>query len=70
LSIQKPDQVLNIIHDKMDHAKTTIPYFANRNKIIDSFARLPVLVTDMIAPRHGNVKYAYYLLDLYKADAN
>jgi hypothetical protein len=54
----------------MDHAKTTIPYFANRNKIIDSFARLPVLVTDMIAPRHGNVKYAYYLLDLYKADAN
>ena len=70
LSIQKPDQVLTIIHDKMDHSKTASPCFANRNKNTEGFMKLPVSVTGMIAHGHGDVRYAHYSLDLYPADSN
>src|SRR5450631_355085 len=36
LSISRPLEVLTIIHDKMDHAKTTSPCFANRIKATDN----------------------------------
>jgi len=45
LSISKPLEILTIIHDKMDHAKTASPCFANRIKATDGFFKLPVSVT-------------------------
>ena len=45
LSISRSLEVLTVIHDKMDHAKTTSPYFANRIKVTDGFFKLPVSVT-------------------------
>ena len=45
LSISLPLEVLTVIHDKMDHAKTTSPCFAHRIKATDGFFKLPVSVT-------------------------
>src|ERR1700736_3885963 len=45
LSISRPLEVLTVIHDKMDHAKTASPYFANRIKATDGFFKLPISVT-------------------------
>ena len=45
LSIARPLDVLTVIHDKMDHAKTASPCFANRIKATDGLFKLPVSVT-------------------------
>jgi hypothetical protein len=54
----------------MDHSKTTCLYFFHKNKAVDSFMKLPVAVTGMIAYGHGDVRYAYYGLDIYLSDLN
>jgi hypothetical protein len=70
MSISHLDKCVTIIHDKMDHVKTASPCFANKNKSIDAFMRLPVAVTGMIAHGHGDGKYAHFSLDLYPCDSN
>ena len=70
MSISKPEKCLTIIHDKMDHAKIASPYFANKTKSTDSFMRLPIVVTGMIAHGHGDVKFVHFSLDLYPGDSN
>jgi hypothetical protein len=70
MSILHPDKCVTIIHDKMDHTKTTSPCFANKNKSIDAFMKLPVAVMGMIAHSHDDGKYAHFSLDLYPYDSN
>jgi hypothetical protein len=70
MSISKPEKCLTIIHDKMDHAKTALPCFASKTKSTDSFMRLPIVVTGMIAHGHGDIKFAHFSLDLYPGDSN
>jgi hypothetical protein len=70
LSKSEPNIVLTIIHDKMDHSKTTCPQFSHKNKAVDSFIKLPVAVTGMIAYGHGDVRYAHYGLDINPSDSN
>ena len=65
-----PHECVTIMHDKMDHAKTTSPVFSHKTKHLDGFMKLPVSVTRMLAHGHGDVKYAHYGLDLYPHDAN
>jgi hypothetical protein len=55
LSKCEPSKVLTIIHDKMDHSKTACPHFSHKNKVVDSFMKLPGAVIGMIAHGHGNV---------------
>ena len=50
---------------KMDHAKTMFPCFASKNKNIDSFMRLLVVVTSMIAHGHNDANFALFSLNLY-----
>ena len=64
-SEENPDEVVCIIHDKMDHSKTTSPHFSHKNKATESFMKLPVAVTGMIAHGHGDVRYAHYSLDIF-----
>ena len=45
LSISRPLEVLMVIHYKIDHAKTTSLYFANRIKAINGCFKLHVSVT-------------------------
>jgi hypothetical protein len=65
LSERYPKKVLTIIHDKMDHSKTASPHFSHKSKASDSFMKLPVAVTGMIAHGHGDVRYAHYGLDIF-----
>jgi hypothetical protein len=59
MSISHPDKCVTIIHDKMDQAKTASPCFASKNKSIDAFMRLLVVVMGMITHDHGDGKYAH-----------
>ena len=70
ISVLHPHKVLSVIHDKMDHGKTTSPCFAYKNKDTDMFTKLPLSVTGMIAHGHGDERYAHYSLDLYPGDCN
>jgi hypothetical protein len=54
----------------MDHSKTTCPHFSHKNKAVDSFMKLPVAVTGMIAHGHGDVQYAHHDLDIYPSNSN
>ena len=61
---------MTIIHDKMDHSKTSSPHFSHKSKHIDSFMKLPISVTGMIAHGHGDIRYAHYGLDIFPSDSN
>ena len=45
LSIMRPNEVLTIIHNKMDHAKTACPCYARKIKATDGLFKLPIAVT-------------------------
>jgi hypothetical protein len=47
LSIMRPTEVLTVIHDKMDHAKTACPCYARKIKATDGLFKLPVAVTGL-----------------------
>ena len=61
---------MTIIHDKMDHSKTSSPHFSHKSKHMDSFMKLPISVTGMIAHGHGDIRYAHYGLDIFPTDSN
>jgi len=49
------EKMLCIIYDKMDYSKTTFPHFSHKTKATDSFIKLSIAITGMIAHGHGNV---------------
>ena len=65
-----PEKMVTIIHDKMDHSKTASPHFSHKSKATESFMKLPVAITGMIAHGHGDVRYAHYGLDIYPMNPN
>ena len=65
-----PHECLTIMHDKMDHAKTTSPVFSHKSKQLDGLTKLPISVMRMIAHGHGDVRYAHYGLDIFLHDSN
>ena len=70
LSEKEPRKCVTIIHDKMDHSKTSSPHFSHKSKHMDSFMNLPISVTGMIAHGHGDIRYAHYGLDIFPTDSN
>jgi hypothetical protein len=64
LSISRPLEVLTVIHDKMDHAKTASPCFAKRIKATDGFFKLPVSVTGDL--RNNVMTYPKYCCILFR----
>jgi hypothetical protein len=70
MSEKYPQKMLTIIHDKMDHSKTASPHFSHKTKATDSFMKMPIAVTGMIAHGHGDVRYAHYGLDIFPTDSN
>jgi len=54
----------------MDHSKTTSPPHSHKDKGIDSFMKMPLVVIGMIAHGHGDVRYAHYGLDIFPIDSN
>jgi hypothetical protein len=53
----------------MAHSKTACLHLSHKNKAVDSFMKLPVAVTGMIAHGHGDVRYVHYGLDIYPSDS-
>ena len=47
LSIMRSTEVLTVIHDKMDHAKTTCPCYARKIKATDGLFKFSVAVTGL-----------------------
>ena len=70
LSEKEPEKCVTIIHDKMDHSKTSSPHFSHKSKHMDSFMKLPISVTGMIAHGYGDIRYAHYGLDIFPTDSN
>ena len=70
LSEKEPEKCVTIIHNKMDHSKTSSPHFSHKSKHMDSFMKLPISVTGMIAHGHGDIRYAHYGLDIFPTDSN
>ena len=67
---READKCVTIIHDKMDHSKTSSPHFSHKSKHMDLFMKLPIFVTGMIAHGHGDIRYAHYGLDIFPNDSN
>ena len=70
MSEKYPEKVLTIIHDKMDHSKTASLHFSHKSKAIDSFMKMPIAITGMIAHGHSDVRYAHYGLDIFPTNSN
>ena len=69
-SEKEPGKCVTIIHNKMDHSKTSFVHFSHKSKHIDSFMKLPICVTGMIAHGHEDIRYAHYGLDIFPMDSN
>ena len=70
LSEKESEKCVTIIHNKMDHSKTSSPHFSHKSKHMDSFMKLPISITEMIAHGHGDVRYAHYGLDIFPTNSN
>ena len=70
LSEKESEKCVTIIHNKMDHSKTSSLHFSYKSKHMDSFMKLPISVTRIIAHGHGDVRYAHYGLDIFPTDSN
>jgi hypothetical protein len=64
------DEFLCIIHDKMDHAKTTFPRLQVCNKMISSLGQLSITLTWMITHGHGDERYAQCYNELWPNNSN
>ena len=60
LSIMRPNEVLTIIHDKMDHAKTACPCYARKIKATDGYFKLPISVT-------GSLVFTFFCAPTYSS---
>jgi len=70
ISEKGPKKSVTIMHDKMDHSKTSSPHFSHKSKNMGQFIKLPIFVTRMIVHRHGDVRYVHYGLDIFPSDSN
>ena len=65
-----PKECVTIMHNKMDHTKTTFLVFLYMTKLRGGLMKLLVLVTSMLAHGHGDVSYVHYGLDIFAHDSN
>ena len=70
LSKKERENCVTIIHNKIDHSKTSSPHFSHKSKHMDSFTKLPISIKGMIALGHGDIRYAQYRLDIFPTDSN
>ncbi len=69
-SIQSKEEFLCIIHDKMDHSKTTLPRLQVKNKMVVGLSQLLITLTKMIVHGHGDEAFAQYSNELWPNDPN
>jgi hypothetical protein len=68
--MRSKDEFLFIVHDKMDHAKTTLLRLQVCNKMIHGLRQLPITFTSMITHGHEDERYAQYYNELWPNNSN
>jgi hypothetical protein len=56
--MQSKEDFLCVIHDKMDHSKTILPWLQVKNKMVFRLGQLLVTLTGMIVHGHGDKTFA------------
>ena len=69
-SKRNPNDILCIIHDKMDTAKTALPRMRITTKATQGLGQLPMNITGMVSHRHGDGAYAHYFPHCWQGDSN
>ena len=69
-SKRNPSDILCIIHDKMDTAKTALPRMRVTTKATQGLGQLPMNVTGMVSHGHGDGAYAHYSPHCWPGDSN
>ena len=69
-SKRNPQEILCIIHDKMDTKKTTLPRMHVTTKATQGLGQIPMSVTGMVAHGHADGAYAHYSPSTWPADSS
>ena len=69
-SKRNPQDILCIIHDKMDTYKTALPRMRVITKATHGLEQLPISVTGMVADGHADGAYAHYSTSSWPGDSN
>ena len=69
-SKHNPSDILCIIHDKMDTAKTALPRMRITTKATQGLGQLPMNVTGMVSHGDGDGAYAHYSSHYWLGDSN
>ena len=69
-SKRNPSDILCIIHDKMDTAKTALLRMRVTTKATQGLGQLPMNVTGMVSHGHGDGAYAHYSPHCWLGDSN
>ena len=69
-SKHNPSDILCIIHDKMDTAKTALPWMSVTTKATQRLGQLSMNVTGMVSHGHEDGAYAHYSSHCWPGDSN
>ena len=69
-SKKNPQEILCIIHDKMDTSKTALPRMRVTTKATQGLGQFPMSVTRMVAHGHGDGAFAHYAPSCWPGDSN
>ena len=69
-SKRDPSDILCIIHDKMDTAKTALPRMRVTTNATQGLGQLSMNVTGMVSHGHGDGTYAHYSPHCWPGDSN
>ena len=69
-SKHNPSDILCIIHDKMDTAKTALPRMHVTTKATQGLNQLPMNVIGMVSHGHKDGAYAHYSPHCWPGDSN
>ena len=69
-SVDSPTEFLCIIHNKMDHTKSTIPQMQRSTKATSGLGQIPISVTEMLTHGYGDEAYAHYSTTFWPEDLN
>ncbi len=62
--MQSKEDLLCVIHDKMDQTKIALPRLQVKNKIVSRLGHLPMTLIGMITNGHGDRTFLQYFNEL------
>jgi hypothetical protein len=68
--MQSKEDFLCVIHDKMDHSKTTLFRLQVKKKMVSELGQLQMTLTRMITHGHGDEAFTQYSNEIWNNDPN